>query len=263
MIATGNSVHNDQVGGTHTSKIPLAKHLQVVVCSTLNRGPIMTHKSGRAQSDRYPIQLPLLYWRKTGTRTRVGAGWTRELGEGGFTAELAERFEVNTPLRVRIQTDRGPIETEAQIRWIGASTPAGAENYYGLSFTDIAPGHLQALRDLILPLSMVAHAGMRLAMNLSVTCRPKNAGGSPLKGETGEMSRGGMLLRLPRLIVPGTVLDITLHSSNGPLALEGTVVWSETSETQKPGGLIDHGVRFTSSTWSVSLALGFLLAGRP
>jgi len=136
----------------------------------------MTTKSGRVQSDRYPIQLPLLYWRKTGTRTRVGAGWTRELGERGFTAELADRFEVETLLHVRIQTDRGPIEAEATIVWIGASAPAGAENYYGLTFTEIAPGPLQALRDLILPLSMVAHAGMRLAMDLSVTCRPKEGG---------------------------------------------------------------------------------------
>lgn len=223
----------------------------------------MATRSGRAKSDRYPIQLPLLYWRKTGTRTRVGAGWTRELGERGFTAELADRFEVETVLQVRIQTDRGPIEAEATIIWIGASAPAGAENYYGLTFTEIAPGPLGALRDLILPLSMVAHAGMRLAMDLSVTCRPKNGGGSRIKGQTGEMSRGGMLLRLPRVVAPGTVLDLTVHSSNGPLALEGAVVWTQAPEDQKPGELIDHGVRFTSSTWSVSLALGFLLAGRP
>jgi len=223
----------------------------------------MTQKSRRAQSSRYPIQLPLLYWKKSGARTRVGSGWTRELGEGGFTAELAERVEVETLLRVRLQTDRGPIETEAKIVWIGASTPAGAENYYGLTFTHIAPAQLQALRDLILPLSMVAHAGMRLAMDLPVTCRVKNAGGPPLKGQTGEISRGGMQLRLPRAIVPGSVLELTLHSSNGPLALEGAIVWTQASEERKPDELIDHGLRFTSSTWSVSLALGFLLAGRP
>jgi hypothetical protein len=176
---------------------------------------------------------------------------------------LADRFDVDTLLHVRIQTDRGPIEAEATIIWIGASTPAGAENYYGLTFTELAAGPLQALRDLILPLSMVAHAGMRLAMDLSVTCRPKNADGAPIKGQTGEMSRGGMLLRLPRVVAPGTVLDLTVHSSNGPLALEGAVVWTQAPEDQQPGELIDHGVRFTSSTWSVSLALGFLLAGRP
>jgi hypothetical protein len=224
---------------------------------------MMTIPLGHTQSSRYPIQLPLLYWRKTGTRTRVGAGWTRELGEGGFTAELAERFEVQTVLRVRIQTDRGPIETEAKIVWIGASTPAGAENYYGLTFTRIESDHLEALRDLILPLSMVAHAGMRLAMDLPVTCRPKTGHDAPLKGQTGEVSRGGMLLRLPQEATPGTVLDLTIHSANGPLALEGAVVWTQAPEERKPGDMIDHGVRFTSSTWSVSLALGFLLAGRP
>jgi hypothetical protein len=223
----------------------------------------MTHQASHTQSSRYPIQLPLLYWRKSGVRTRVGAGWTRELGEGGFTAELAERFEVQTLLRARLQTDRGPIDTEARIVWIGASAPAGAENYYGLTFTHIAPDHLHALRDLILPLSMVAHAGMRLAMNLSVTCRSRTEEGLILKGQTGEVSRGGMLLRLPQEIAPGTVLDFTIHSSNGPLALEGAIVWTQASDERKPGEVIDHGVRFTSSTWSVSLALGFLLAGRP
>jgi hypothetical protein len=223
----------------------------------------MTPESNRAQSNRFPIQLPLLYWRKSGVRTRVGAGWTRELGEGGFTAELAERFEVQTLLRVRIQTDRGPIDADARIVWIGVSAPAGAENYYGLTFTSIAPDDLQALRDLILPLSMVAHAGMRLAMTLSVTCRSKTGETLMLKGQTAEVSRGGMLLRLPQEIAPGTVLDFTIHSGNGPLALEGAIVWTQPSEERGVGELIDHGVRFTSSTWSVSLALGFLLGGRP
>ncbi len=141
------------------------------------RGLLMTTPLGQTRSSRYPIQLPLLYWRKSGTRTRVGAGWTRELGEKGFTAELAERFDVQTTLRVRIQTDRGPIETEAKVVWIGASTPPGAENYYGLTFTRIEPDHLEALRDLILPLSMVAHAGMRLAVDLPVTCVGAPSGG--------------------------------------------------------------------------------------
>lgn len=223
----------------------------------------MTNPSGPSRSSRYPIQLPLLFWRKAGTRTRVGAGWTRELGENGFTAELAERFEVQTLLRVRIQTDRGPIEAEAKIVWIAAATPAGAENYYGITFTRIEADQLEALRDLILPLSMVAHAGMRLAMDLPVTCRPKGGQDQPLKGQTGEVSRGGMLLRLPQETAPGTVMDLTIHSANGPLVLEGAIVWTQAPEERKPAEMIDHGVRFTSSTWSVSLALGFLLAGRP
>lgn len=223
----------------------------------------MTHPSVHPQSARYPIQLPILYWRKTGTRTRAGAGWTRELSEEGATAELAERFEPQTILRIRIQTDRGPIEMEAKVAWLAPSTPPDPENYHGLTFTQIAPDQLQALRDLLLPLSMVVHVGMRLAFDVPVTCRFKTPGGPLLRGQTGEISRGGLLLRLPDAVAPGTVLEITLHTGSGPLALEGAIVWAQPAEMRIPGEPIDHGLRFTSTTWSVSLALGFLLAGRP
>jgi hypothetical protein len=223
----------------------------------------MSQVSVQHYSSRYPIQLPLLYWRrKSGARTRAGAGWTRELGEGGVTAELPERLEAETQLRVRIQTDRGPIEMEAKVAWIGASTP-DVEHCYGLAFTQVPPDQLQALRDLLLPLSMVAHVGMRLAMELPVTCRLKSAGSPLLTGRTSEVSRGGMSVRLPQAVTPGTVLEVTLHSDNGPLSLEGAVVWAQPPDGQPSDALIDHGLRFTSPTWSVSLALGFLLAGRP
>ncbi len=223
----------------------------------------MSQLSAQPQSTRYPIQLPLLYWRRTGARTRAGAGWTRELSEEGATVELAERFEPQTLLRVRLQTDRGPIDIEAKIAWIAASTPSGPENYHGITITQIAPDQLQALRDLLLPLSMVVHVGMRLSFNVAVTCRSKNSGGPMLRGQTGEVSRGGLLLRLPQAIAPGTVLDVTLQTARGPLLLEGAIVWAQPSETRKSGEPIDHGLRFTSSPWSVSLALGFLLTEKP
>lgn len=222
----------------------------------------MSDPSVQSKLTRYPIQLPLLYWRKSGARTRAGAGWTRELSEDGATVELAERFHPQTILRVRIQTDRGPIELEAKVAWIAAPTPAGPENYHGLTITQIATDQLQALRDLLLPLSMVVHAGMRLSLNVAVTCRAKNRSGPLIRGRTGEVSRGGLMLRLPQAMAPGTVLEITLHTGSGPLALEGAVVWAQPPEAQTPGELIDHGLRFTSSPWSVSLALGFIMAGK-
>jgi hypothetical protein len=151
---------------------------------------------------------------------------------------------------------------EAKVAWIGASTP-DVEHCYGLAFTQVSPHQLHALRDLLLPLSMVAHVGMRLAMELPVTCRLKSAGGPLLTGRTSEVSRGGMSLRLPQTVNPGTVLEVTLHSDNGPLSLEGAVVWAQPPGGKPSDALIDHGLRFTSPTWSVSLALGFLLAGRP
>ena len=226
-------------------------------------GVLMSELSAQHRSSRYPIQLPLLFWRQSAVRTRAGAGWTRELGAGGLTAELAEPVESEDPLRIRIQTERGPIEAQAKVAWIGAPTEREAEYCYGLTFTQIAPDHLQALQDLLLPLSMVPHVGMRLAMDLSATCRPKNSGGVLLKGRVGEVSRGGLLLRLPQDVPRGTLLEITLDSGKGPVSLEGEIAWVQTPTAAHGAWLIEHGVRFTSSTWSVSLALGFLMAGRP
>jgi hypothetical protein len=210
---------------------------------------------------RYPIQLPLLYWRKTGPQTRARAGWTHELSDEGASVELADRVASETLLRIRIQSDRGSIEAEGQVVWFADPAPAGVENYHGLVFTQIAPDHLQTLRDLLLPLSMVAHAGMRLAVDLPATCKPKGLGGRPLQGRAGDVSRGGLLLRLPHALPLGTEMEIILHAGNGPITLEGAIVWADKSEEWKVGELIDHGVRFTSSTWSISLALGFLLGG--
>lgn len=221
----------------------------------------MSDRSSQPRSTRYSIQLPLLYWRKTSARTRAGAGWTRELSEEGAAVELAERLEPQTVLRVRIQTDQGPIDAEAKVIWIGTSAPAGVENYHGLAFTHIAPDQLQTLRDLLLPLSMIRHVGMRMPADFPVTCRLKSPGAIPLRGRAGEVSRGGMLLRLPQAIPPGSLVEITLHAASGPITLEGTIAWRHAPDSSQPEELIDHGVQFTSSTWSVSLALGFLLAG--
>ncbi len=245
------------------SKFLLAKRTPLVVCSLKHRGPNMSEATVPAGMTRYPIQLPLLYWRKEGTRSRAGAGWTCELSEGGATVVLPERLPSQTPLRLRIQTDRGPIEAEARVIWVAEAGPAGIENTHGLVFTQQDAEYLQALQDLLLGFSMVAHAGMRMPVDLPIVCKPKAPGGLPLRGRVGEVSRGGLRLRLPQSLPPGTGIEITLHTGNGPLTLEGAIVWVQHPGQRTTGTLIDHGVRFTSSTWSVSLALGFLLGASP
>ena len=223
----------------------------------------MSELTAQPRLTRYPIQLPLLYWRKAASRSRAGAGWTHELSEEGATVELPERLPSQTLIRLRIQTDRGPIEAEARVVWLADSTSAGAETLHGVVFTHLASEHLRALQDLLLPFSMVAHAGMRMAADLPVICKPKEPGGLPLRGRVGEVSRGGLQLHLPQPLPPGTGIEITLHTGNGPLTLEGVIVWMQQPEQRKTGAMIDHGARFTSSTWSVSLALGFLLGASP
>jgi hypothetical protein len=191
---------------------------------------------------------------------KIGVGWTRSLSEGGATVELAERLRSLSPLRVRVQTDRGALEAEAQVVWIGGRAPDGGGILHGLAFTRIAPEHFQTLCDILPPLAMRRHAGIRLPLDLAVTCQPTNPPGPPLHGRTANVNRGGFLLRLPRLLPPRTRLEVTLHAAKAPLWVEGAVVWVEPPEIWKPGESIGHGVQFIAPSWSTMLSLSLLLA---
>jgi len=189
----------------------------------------------------------------------MGAGWTRSLSEGGATVELSERLRPRTPLRLRLKSDQGIVEAEAQVVWSGGRLPEGGGVVHGLAFTQIAPDHVLALREMFHPVSSVRHAGVRLSLDVPITCHPKSPAGPPLQGRTGNVNRGGLFLRLPRLLPTGTVLEITLHVPKDPLTVDGAVVWVEPPEIWKPGESIGHGVRFTALDWSTLLSLGLLL----
>lgn len=101
--------------------------------------------------------------------------------------------------------------------------------------------------------------GIRWPLELAVMCQGKDPQGTPLEGRTGNISRSGLLLTLSQELPPGTALELTLHTAKGPATVEGAVVWVEPPEKRKSAESVRHGVRFTSSTWSLSLALRFLL----
>ena len=210
---------------------------------------------------RYPIQLPLLYRPTLPTvNNKIGAGWTRDLSERGACIELAERLPPEVVVNLRLRTDRGPIQTDARVVWTGERTPPSGGIPHGMSFTVISPDQSQALRNLLLPLSLTPHAGVRLPVDLPVRCQPMNPPGTTLQGRTGDMSRGGLLLLLPEALCPGTTLETTLHTATGPLSVAGVIVWAEPPERRTYGRSIRHGMQFTSLDWSISLYLGLLLA---
>ena len=208
---------------------------------------------------RYQIQLPLLY-KIAPAESKFGVGWTRNLSEGGALVELDEHVQPDTPLHLSLRTDTGSIEIEARVTWAEPARQDGGDVLHNLEFTQIDPGHHQALCDLLLPLSMVPHAGVRLPLDIPVSCRHKGRQGPVVKGRTGDVDRRGLLLRLPLGIPPGTPLALTLHTTKGTVMVEGQVVWAEDQDARKTTELFKHGVRFTSPSWSVSLALGLLLA---
>jgi hypothetical protein len=129
-----------------------------------------------------------------------------------------------------------------------------------MAFTQVAPEQLEPLRDLFLSEGPARHAGVRWPLDVSVTCRPQDEAGLSVHGRTGDVGRGGLLLRLPETLPPGTRLEVTLHTPDEPVTVCGEVVWVEAAERRIPGDLIGHGLRFTSLGPSISKALGLLLA---
>jgi hypothetical protein len=167
------------------------------------------------------------------------------------------------PLRLRLRTDRGAIEVEAQVVWAGEPGRAGGGVLHGVIFTQVSPEQHQALQDLVLSAGGVRPAGLRLPFQVPVTCHCKDQVGPTIQGWTGDIGRGGLLLQLPQIVPPGTVLELTLHSADDPLTLEGAVVWVESPERWTPEGPFRHGLRFSALGWYPSLSLGLSLAVLP
>ncbi|MGD0265484.1 MAG: PilZ domain-containing protein [Candidatus Methylomirabilota bacterium] len=216
----------------------------------------------RRQFARYPVQLPVVHEATSPGFTGSRAGWTRDLSEGGACLELDERLPIPRLLRIHLQTDRGAIEVEAQVVWEVESRESGEGKggiLHGVAFTHLSQDQLQALRGLLFSIEHERRAGIRLPLDLPVTCQPKDPTAGPLQGRTGDVSRGGLLLRLSQVLAPGTALQLTLDHPNGRVTAEGEIVWAESPERRTAGEPIRHGLRFNALGWSTSLSLALLM----
>ena len=223
--------------------------------------PARTREGTREGSvPRYTIQVPLRY-RVLGPVPRpVGVGWTHTLSEKGVSVELGERLAPGTPLTVLLQTAQGSLELSAGVVWAGKPLPAGGGILHRLTFTEADAKPRQALRDLLQAQSGTARMGLRLPVVTPATCQSKYPPGPLLQGQTGDISREGLLLLLPEVMAPGTVLAVTLESPQGPVSLEGVVTWRDTSGRAALKNWVRHGVHLTSRDWATALALGDLVA---
>lgn len=132
---------------------------------------------------------------------------------------------------------------------------------HGVAFTHLAPDQHQALRDLLLSQREERRAGVRLPVDLVVTGQARGGSAPALHGRTGNMSRGGLSLRLSQGLPPGTLMELTLHLPHGPLTVNGEIIWVDPEYRQTYGDPIRHGVRFVALGWSSTLALACFLAG--
>jgi len=211
---------------------------------------------------RHPIQLPVLHDAVPPGSPRSRAGWTRDLSEGGACLELDERIPAPSVLHIRLQTEQGAIEVEAQVVWEAEAQERGETEggiRHGVAFTHLSPDQLRALRALLLSHSQGRRPGVRLPLDLPVTCQAKDPAAVPLHGRTGNVSRGGLLLRLSHVLMPGTSLRLALDRPDGQVTAEGEIVWVEPPETRVSGEPIRHGMRFTALGWTRSLTLALLM----
>jgi Tfp pilus assembly protein PilZ len=219
----------------------------------------MANVIAQPTTTRYPVTLPVRYVTRQRATAGPGLGWTRHLSLGGATVELEERLRPQTPLRLHIETDRESIEVGAKVVWVGEiSGPAGGAPH-GVVFTQVAQLQLQALSDLLLPLSLVRHAGIRVSADIPAACHRKDIPAEIFQGRVTNISQGGLSLRLPRMLSLGTELAVTLDTPHDAISVEGSIVWVEIPDRRTAAQLTSHGLRFTSVDASVSLAVGLLL----
>jgi hypothetical protein len=222
----------------------------------------MTQWSAQRRLPRFPIVLPVLHQAKERSST-PGVGWTRNLGETGACLELAEWIGPGTTLALRLRTDTGEVEIEGAVVWAGERGRGETGILHGVSFTQIAADHHTTLRELLRLKGHLRQVGVRLPAELTVLCRPLARDTGPIQGRTGDISRSGLLLRLPAPLPSGTTLEVTVQTSHGALTARGTVIWTDPPGQHIPGEPIRHGFHFTTIGWASELTLAMLLAGQP
>jgi hypothetical protein len=210
---------------------------------------------------RYDIRLPVLYKRQGTAAGKAGVGWTRNLSVGGACIDFDEKLEAKTVIGVLFQTDRGPIELEAEVVWTASVHGLDGGIGHGLSFTRVGPQQQVAVERLLAGLGPAMRTGHRLPLDIPVKVTRRDRPAEVISGRTGNASRGGALLLLPQALDAGTLVTVRLQAPRGPLRLDASVVWVEPPEKRRPGENVRHGVQFVSPDWSTSLALGLLLTG--
>jgi len=219
-------------------------------------------RSARHRFPRYQIQLPVLQ-KADPSATRVEVGWTRDLSESGACLVLPARLPAPAVIWLRLQTDHGPIEVEARVVWSGEAPAPGRGVVHGVAFLATTGEQRQALHGMLAARGQAAESGLRVLLDLPVTCRPANEEAPSLHGRTVDFSRGGVLLLLDRPLPPGTSLAVLLHTPRGSLTAEGVVIWADEPGAEASGAPVQHGLRLTSLSWSTPLVLGLVLANPP
>jgi len=225
------------------------------------KGHLVTEQTEQRRLPRYPVQLPMVYW-KEAAPDQLGAGWTHNLCSHGVGVELDVRLRPWLPIGLRLVTPYGPLDLRARVVWIG-SLQVGGGMLHGLEFRQVPPPQREFLADHAKLIKGQARGGGRFPLDLPVWCQPKSPPGPSLQGRTGNISRGGAMLYLPQALPVGSVLGVTMRTAAGSAEVEGVIVWVDPPTRRAPGAPIRHGMEYVLLDWLTALALSRVLAGHP
>lgn len=195
------------------------------------------------RSPRFEAGLPVICRAAAGTEEGVPSliGITWSVSRGGLGADLpAAPPEGTLDLLLRVG-DRA-VAARGRLAWL-RSTADGVR--CGLAFTEMDPACATVWE------AFLAQQGgptprryVRLNIDLPITCRPLDVPGVVLTGRLGNISDGGMLVRLPAPLEPAQEIEVSLASSQAPLTVTASVAWTDGAPLPDGGGLIRHGLRF-------------------
>lgn len=98
----------------------------------------------------------------------------------------------------------------------------------------------------------------RFVVNLPVRCSRMSARATGLwHGRTTNVSGGGLAVKLPKRLPPGTALAVEIRTGIGPMRVEAEVVW--TGRVASEPGLVQHGLRFANASELLDFPVGVLL----
>ena len=125
-----------------------------------------------------------------------------------------------------------------------------------MAFAALTPAQVEALRRLTSPPALGQRAGPRFPLQCPLTCQGP---AGPVAGETANVSRGGLLLRLTLALPLGTPIGFSLSTPKGAISGTGEIVWVEAPAGPAAGAPIRHGLRFTALGWADAYALAVLI----
>ena len=168
-------------------------------------------------------------------------GTTRNVSLGGLQAELPAAPPEGA-VEILLRVGERAVTAQGRLAW---AHPVPEGTRCGFAFIGMEAEHAAVWE------AFLAQQGGptprlhgRLAMDLPITCRLRRRPGLDLPGRLGNVSDGGMLVRLPAPLETGQEMDVTLLTAETPLVVSAAVAWGDRAPLPDGGDLIRHGLRF-------------------